>query len=273
MTAWLNGRYLPLEEARVPVEDRGFQFGDGVYEVIRVYRTVPFRLDRHLARLGRSLKGVGIVRPEPESKIREICLTLAGPMEDGIVYLQVTRGVAPRSHDAPRDLRPTFLAYGRLLPARSGKGVALRSVADNRWGRCDLKTICLLPNVLARREAADAGADDALFVRADGTVTEAASSNVFMVRGGAIVTHPADHRILNGVTRDAVIEAAGGGVEERPFTIDEARAADELFLTGTTTEVGPATALDGRPVGSGEPGPVALRLAEAFRDLVKRETR
>ena len=270
MTAWLNGRYLPLEEARVPVEDRGFQFGDGVYEVIRVYGGAMFRFDRHLARLGRSLAGVGISTPEPESKIREICLRLAESVKDGITYLQVTRGAAPRAHVPPRDLRPTFLAYGRSLPAAAGKEMALRSVPDIRWGRCDLKTICLLPNVMARREATDAGADDALFVREDGTVTEAAAANVFMVCDGSIVTHPANHRILPGVTREAVIEVAGG-VEERPFTIEEARSADELFLTGTSLEVRAVASLDGKSVGRGHPGPVTLRLGEAYRDLVKKE--
>ncbi len=273
---YLNGEYLPLEEGRVAVEDRGFQFGDGVYEVIRVYGGKPFRMKEHLARLGQSLEGLEIPLPEPFGKLEEACRRVLGALGEATIYLQVTRGAAPRVHAFPRDLRPTVVVYAReAKPWPSGKAFSLASIPDDRWARCHLKTICLLPNILGKEKALRAGCDEGLFVREDGTVTEGTSSNAFLVRGGAAFTHPATSRILNGVTRLAVIEvarSAGVPVEERACSIGEARTADEIFMTGTTTEVMPAVALDGKPVGSGRPGPVALAVRDAFRELVRRET-
>jgi len=275
MELYLDGRYMPLEEGRVPVEDRGYQFGDGVYEVIHVYGGKPFRMRQHLARLERSLAGIEIALPEPLPKIEEVCRRLIGTLREASVYLQVTRGVAPRSHAFPRGTRPVFLAYARETPPPpAGKSLSLLSVLDDRWGRCHIKTICLLPNVLARQKAVLAGCDEALFVREDGTVTEGSSSNAFMVRGGAVVTHPANNRILNGVTREAVVQLArqeGIAVLEQAFSLQEALEGDEFFMTGTTTEVGPVAAIDGKKIGMAAPGPVSQRLKAAFDALVRQE--
>lgn len=275
-TLYLNGEYLPLEQGRVSVEDRGFQFGDGVYEVIAAYGGRFFRLPQHLERLERSLKAVEIPLPEPLEKIGDVCRRLAEGPGNVTVYLQVTRGAAPRNHVFPGKVRPTFLAYARpFSPAPPDRTWKLLSLPDDRWGRCDIKTICLLSNVLARQKAARAGCDEGLYVREDGTVTEGNATSAFMVRGGSILTHPATNRILHGITRQAAIETAreiGTPVEERTYTLSEAVAADEFFMTGTTTEVTPVASIDGRPVASGKPGPVTLRLQEAFRALVRRET-
>ncbi len=275
MELYLDGRYLPLEEGRVPVEDRGFQFGDGVYEVIHVYGGRPFRIRRHLERLEQSLAGIDIPLPEPLPRIEEVCRRVMGPLREASIYLQVTRGASPRVHAFPRGIRPTFLAYAReLRPHPPGRTLALLSVLDDRWGRCHLKTVCLLPNVLARQKAVLAGCDEALFVREDGMVTEGSSSNAFLVRGGELVTHPATNRILNGVTREAVIELAGREgipVRERPFPLPEAKVGDEFFMTGTLTEVTPAVSIDGQRIGGGAEGPVTRRLREAFEALVRRE--
>jgi D-alanine transaminase len=273
---YLNGKYMPLEEGRVSVEDRGFQLADGVYEVIRTYRGKAFRMDRHLARLARSLDGLRIPMPEHAAKVAEVCLKVAAGMPDATIYLQVTRGAAPRVHAFPKEPpRPTFLAYARETTATpEGKTFALCTVTDDRWGRCHLKTIGLLANVLGKQKAAEAGCDEGLFVREDGTVTEGCTSNAFLVRGGRVLTHPSNHRILGGVTRDAVLETAraeGVAVEERPFRLEEALAAEEFFMTGTGAELMPAVTIDGKAVGNGRPGPVTARLRAAFRELVRRE--
>ncbi len=264
----INGRSYEAAEARVRFDDRGFQFGDGAYEVLRVYEGRPFLLDEHLVRLVRTLQGLEIALPEPLERIAELCRTLAAERGDGTVYLQITRGAAPRSHVFPAGLAPTFVAYSN--PAgRVPAAMKLRSVPDDRWGRCHLKTLNLLANVLAKQAAVRAGADEGLFVREDGTVTEGTVSNAFLVRGGRVFTHPADARILRGVTRDFVLRLAadlGISAEERPWTLEEARGADELFMTGTTIEVAPVESLDGRPVGGGAPGPVTRRLQTVFQE-------
>lgn len=271
-TLYLNGAFLPLAEGRVSVEDRGFQFGDGVYEVIRVYNGCPFRLEAHLERLGRSLEGVRIPLPEPLPRLAEICRQVLGPLKEATIYLQITRGVAPRAHAFPTGARPTVLAYAREVQRPpDSKTYTLRSVPDDRWGRCHLKTICLLPNILARQQAVEAGCDEGLFVRDDGTVTEGTASNAFFVFKGTLQTHPADSRILNGITREIAIFLARRleiPVEERPVKLPEARQADEVFMTGTTAEIMPVTALDGKPWA---PGPVTARLRAAFRELVRAE--
>ncbi len=275
MNLYLNGEYLPLEQGRISVEDRGFQFGDGVYEVIRVYRGKPFRLGKHLARLEQSVKGIEMPLPEPLVKIEEVCRTVIRGLEEAQIYLQVTRGSAPRVHAFPRDVRPTFVAYARPVTRPPDDRVyTLKSVTDDRWGRCNLKTVCLLPNVLGRQKAADAGCDEGLFVRADNTVTEGTASNAFFVRDGALFTHPSDNRILNGVTREAVLEIArqqGVRVRHQAVTLAEAAASVEIFITGTVTEIGPVVALDGKPVGSGKVGPVTLKLRTAYRELTEKE--
>jgi D-alanine transaminase len=272
---YLNGEFLPIEEGKVSVEDRGFQFGDGVYEVIRIYNGKPFRMARHLKRLSESLDGVRIALPEPLPRIEEVCRKVAGDLKEAQIYLQVTRGASPRAHAFPADVKPTFVAYAR--PASrypDGKSFKLVSVPDERWARCNLKVICLLPNILARQRAVEAGADEGLFYREGDEVTEGTSSNAFLVKGGRVRTHPATNRILNGVTREAVLEAArsvGLDVEQRSFTLAEARAADEIFMTGTLTEVMPAVSLDGQAIGGGAAGPTTLRIRDAFREIVRRE--
>src|SRR5438309_7393225 len=195
MNLYLNGEYLPLEQGRVSVEDRGFQFGDGVYEVIRVYRGKAFRLAKHLSRLEQSVKGIEIPLPEPMQKIEEVCRTIIQGLEEAQIYLQVTRGAAPRVHAFPQDIRPTFVAYARAVqPHPPDRVYTLKTITDDRWGRCHLKTVCLLPNILGKQKAVEAGCDEGLFVRENGTVTEGTSSNAFFVRGGALFTHPADNR-------------------------------------------------------------------------------
>src|SRR5258706_16184379 len=204
MNLYLNGEFLPLEQGLVSVEDRGFQFGDGVYEVIRVYRGKPFRLGKHLARLEQSVKGIEIPLPEPLQKIEEICRKLLPGMEEAQIYLQVTRGSSPRAHAFPKDVRPTFVAYARPgTPHAPDRVFSLKTLVDDRWGRCHLKTICLLPNILGKQKAVEAGCDEGLFVRENGTGTEGTSSNAFFVRGGAPFTPPAHNRPPNGAPRAA----------------------------------------------------------------------
>ncbi len=261
---------------QVHIEDRGYQFGDGVYEVceVRGGRLIDER--RHLARLQRSLgelrirmpmspKALGVVLREVMAKNR---------IGYGIVYLQVTRGVARRDHAFPApEVPPSLVVTARALnkarnEALAAKGIAVISVPDNRWGRVDIKTIGLLPNVLARQAAIEQGARDAWFVDKDGAVTEAASANAWIVTpAGMVVTRPADHAILCGITRTVlfeVIKAQGLTVEERAFTLEEAYAAREAFVTAATQIVLPVVRIDGRMVGDGKPGPVATALRREF---------
>lgn len=274
MNLYLNGEFLPLDQGRVSVEDRGFQFGDGVYEVVRVYKGKPFRLDKHLARLEQSVKGVEIPMPEPPEKLVSVCLKLVEGLGEAQIYMQVTRGVAPRVHAFPHEIRPTFVAYARpVTPHAPDRTYTLRTVVDDRWGRCHLKTICLLPNILGKQRAVEAKCDEGLFVR-DGVVTEGTSSNAFFVRDGALYTHPSDNRILNGVTREAVLELArqqGVRVRFQPVPLAEAMSAQEAFVTGTLTEIMPAVSIDGKPVGKGTPGPVTQKLRGAYRELTSKE--
>lgn len=269
---YLNGEFLPIEQGRVSIEDRGFQFADGVYEVIRVYNGRPFALREHLDRLQRSLQGLQIPLPEPIPRLEQVCSTLCSDLQDATIYLQVTRGVAPRAHAFPKELRPTFVAYAReLIPYPPDRTFTLLTIPDDRWGRCHLKTIALLPNVLGKQKAAQAGCDEGLFVREDGTVTEGTSSNAFMVKAGRIHTHPADNRILNGITREKVLKLArelGFPVVEQPFPLRDALTADEFFITSTTSEVMPVTAIDGKTF---PPGPVTLKLKAAFQAMVQKE--
>jgi D-alanine transaminase len=271
-TFYLNGEFLPLDRARVSVEDRGFQFGDGVYEVLRAYGGKIFRLRQHLDRLERSLGFLQIPLPEPRAKIEEVSRRLLADLGDATIYMQVTRGAAPRVHAFPKDVRPTFVAYARPYKADPPeKTWSLLSVLDDRWAHCDIKTICLLANALAKQKAAQASCDEALFVREDGVVTEGCTTNAFMVRGSALVTHPADHRVLHGITRAVVLELArdlGISLLEQRFTLQEACGADEFFMTGTGIHAMPVTSIDGKKIGT---GPVTRRLRAAFDELVRRE--
>lgn len=278
MTVYLNGRFVPREEACVPVLDRGFLFGDGVYEVIPVYTGHLFRLDAHLRRLDRSLAAVRIENPHDHAGWGGLLDTLVSRNGGGdlAVYLQVTRGVAPRDHAFPADARPTVFAMANPLaglaePVRR-EGAAAVSRPDYRWGRCDIKAITLLPNVLLRQEAVDAGAMETILLR-DGHAVEGAASNLFAVFHGQLHTPPNGPSILPGITREVVWELAGEiGLDriEAPIPETALREADEIILTSSTKELVPVTRLDGTAVGSGRPGPVYRRLHEAFQALKER---
>jgi D-alanine transaminase len=274
--AYVNGRYLPLGTATVHIEDRGYQFGDGVYEVceVREGRLVDER--RHLARLQRSLRDVRMRPPMPERALGVVLreVIARNRIGYGIVYLQVTRGVARRDHAFPGPaVPPSLVITARPLNRRRNEalaaaGIAVITVPDNRWGRVDIKTIGLLPNVLARQAAIEQGARDAWLVDKDGAVTEAASANAWIVTSaGALVTRPADHSILRGITRAVLFDVAkaqGLCIEERPFKLGEAYAAREAFVTAATQIVLPVVRIDGRVIGDGKPGPLATALRRDF---------
>ncbi len=278
---YLNGAFLPREEARIPVDDRGFLFGDGVYEVTPFYGGVPFRLPRHLERMRRGLAALGIsMEVESLESLHGELLARNGleGAEMAIVYLQVTRGAAPRTHHFPDPApAPTVYAYARAFqrpaPEEWGKGYGAIIVPDLRWARADLKTVQLLPNVLAQQAARAAGVADALLVR-DGLALEGAHNNLFAVFGDRVATHPLSNQVLPGITREAVLDAArerGIPVEERPIPLTELQDATELFFTGTTTEVRPTVEVDGRPVGDRRVGRLTRSLHEGFLELVARE--
>ena len=280
-TVYLNGEFMPLDKARVPVLDRGFIFGDGVYEVIPVYSRRPFRLPEHLQRLARSLASIRLANPLGEAEwtrlIGDIVARNAG--EDQSVYLQVTRGVAKRDHAFPREAKPTvFVMSGPLVtPARElvENGVPCITGTDYRWLKCDVKSVSLLGNCLLRQSAADAGAAEIVLFR-DGHLTEASASNVFAIRKGTLLSPPKTRLILPGITYDVVLElaqATGIPVELRAVTETEVRGADELWLTSSTREVLAIVSLDGKPVGSGRPGPVFKKLYQAFQEFKRKVMR
>ncbi len=274
--AYVNGRYLPFRDAKVHIEDRGYQFGDGVYVVceVRGGRLIDER--RHLARLERSLGQLRIRAPMSPRTLGVVLREVVARNRIGYgnVYLQVTRGVARRDHGFPTpEVKPSLVVTARPLnrarnEALAAQGIAVISAPDNRWGRVDIKTIGLLPNVLARQAAIEQGVRDAWFVDNDGRVTEGASTNAWIVTAaGSVATRPADHGILRGVTRTVlfdVIKAQGLSLEERPFTLAEAYAAREAFVTAATQIVLPVVRIDGHVIGDGKPGPVATALRREF---------
>jgi D-alanine transaminase len=273
MTVYLNGRFLPLDDAKISVLDRGFIYGDGVYEVIPVYRRQPYRLRQHLARLQRSMDGIGLANPhtdaEWESIIRELVARTS--FDDQGIYFQVTRGVAKRDHSFPSGVAPTVFMMSNPLPLPTAeqveRGVAVVTATDERWLHCDLKTISLLGNVLARQRATDAGAVEAVLFR-NGFLTEASASNVFIVVDGVILVPPKDNQILPGITYDAALELARGGglaVEVRPISREEALAADEMWLSSSTKEVLAVTTVDGNSFAGGSPGAVFRKMYELFQ--------
>ena len=281
MTVHLNGRFLPLEDAKISLLDRGFIYGDGVYELIPVYHRQPYRLRQHLARLQRSLDGIRMVNPhtdtEWESIIRE--LVARTPFDDQGLYLQVTRGVAKRDHSFPLDVVPTVFMMSNPLSLPTAeqveRGVAVVTAIDERWLHCDLKTISLLGNVLARQRATDAGAAETVLFR-NGFLTEASASNVLIVRDGVILAPPKDNQILPGITYDAALELARGGglaLEVRPISRDEALAADEMWLSSSTKEVLAVTSVDGKSFAGGSPGPVFRKIYELFQASKSRSGR
>jgi D-alanine transaminase len=272
---YLNGKFMPIEEAHVPVLDRGFIFGDGVYEVIPVYSKHPFRLAEHLQRLQYSLDKVRITNPRSDAEwtqlIDEIIRRNAG--EDQSVYLQVTRGVAKRDHAFPRGVTPTvFMMSSPLVtpaPALVESGVACITAQDYRWLNCDIKSVSLLGNCLLRQLSVDAGAAETILFR-DGQLTEASASNVFVVRDGVLLTPPKDNLVLPGITYDVVLEIARTRefqVEVRAVDETEVRAADEIWVTSSTKEVLAVTMLDGKPVGDGKPGPLFRRMHALYQQF------
>jgi D-alanine transaminase len=273
MIVYLNGRFLPIEDATVSVLDRGFIYGDGVYELIPVYRREPFRMPQHLARLQHSLDGIRLANPHTEAEWASIIgeLVAKQPFDDQGVYFQVTRGVARRDHAFPAGVPATVFMMSNPLATPSAEqimqGVAVVTAEDNRWRRCDLKTTSLVGNVLMRQLAADAGAVETVMFR-DGCLTEASASNVLVVIGGTIVAPPKDSLILPGITYGAAYDfarEAGLPFEIRAVPKAQALAADEMWLTSSTKEVLAVTVVDGKPFSSGVPGPVFRRMHALFQ--------
>ncbi len=280
--AYVNGRYQLHRDAMVHVEDRGYQFADGVYEVCEVARGYIIDMTRHLDRLARSLSELQIAWPVDRGALVAIMREVArrNRVHDGLVYLQVTRGVARRDHVFPSaDTRPSLVVTARrsdpqVARARAGEGISVITVPENRWERVDIKSVGLLPNVLARQKAKEEGAAEAWFVDPDGFVKEGAATNAWIVTAdGVLVTRPADFGILRGITRTTVMEVAaaqGLKVEERGFSVEEAKKAREAFITAATTLVMPVVRIDGTAVANGHPGSVSLALRNAFFDAAEK---
>ena len=279
--AYVNGRYTAHADAAVHIEDRGYQFADGVYEVCEIARGYIVDSTRHLDRLDRSLRELKIASPMARQPLLTVMREVIrrNLVENGLVYLQVTRGVAPRDHAFPADTKPSLVITAkRIDPAggikRAESGIKVITVAENRWERVDIKSVGLLPNVLAKQQAKEAGAQEAWFVDPDGTVKEGASTNAWIItKDGVLVTRPADTGILRGVTRTTVLDIIkkhGLSVEERPFTVEEAYDAREAFITSATTLVTPVVTIDDRSIANGHPGSIASSLRQAFFDIAEK---
>lgn len=280
--AYVNGAYVPHSEAAVHVEDRGYQFADGVYEVCEVRHGFIVDLSRHLDRLDRSLKELRIGWPMSRAAlihvIREVLRR--NRVRNGLFYLQVTRGVARRDHVFPaKDTPPSLVVTAKRTDAlaiarKNAEGIAAITVPENRWDRVDIKSVGLLPNVLARQKARELGAQEAIFVDVDGLVKEGAATNVWIVDGdGTLRTRPAEHGILRGITRATLMDVAkplGLKVEEKAFSVDEMYAAREVFVTAATSICFPVVSIDGRTIGNGHPGSIAQNIREAFFDIAEK---
>jgi D-alanine transaminase len=272
-TAYLNGVFLPLDQAQVSVMDRGFLFGDGVYEVIPVYGGKLFRLAHHLRRLQNSLEAIRIGNPLAEEEWRSLLARLVAGNQDQTVYLQVTRGVAPRrDHAFPADTRPTVFAMCTpCLVSRDIEhepGVPAITLADIRWQHCNVKAITLLPNILLRQQAIEANAAEAILIK-DGCAVEGAASNIFIVRDGVLTTPPNSDALLPGVTRELILELAqANGIlcREAEISVAELAEADEIWLTSSSREISPVIRLDDQAVGEGEPGPAWHRMIRLYQD-------
>ncbi len=284
MTVYFNGTFMPIAEAKVPVLDRGFIFGDGVYEVIPVYSRRAFRLAEHLKRLQHSLDGIKLNNPHSEGAWTDILneLIRCNAPEDQYLYLHITRGVARRDHAFPDPpVPPTVFVMSNPLTTPSSQqlrdGIACITVADNRWLRCDIKAIALLPNVLLRQAAVEAGCAEAILIRNDAFLTEGSASNIFVVKNGMLLAPPKDNLMLPGITYDVILElAAANNIphEVRKVMKAEVSSAEELLLTSSTKEVLAITTLDGKPVGNGKPGAMFARLHplyQAFKRDVMRQ--
>jgi D-alanine transaminase len=271
--AYVSGAYIPHRQAAIHIEDRGYQFADGVYEVIAVRGGKLLDEEPHLRRMHRSLEQLRIPPPISDAALgivfREV--VRRNGVETGSVYLQITRGVAPREHAFPKSSKPTLVVTARASRAPDARlwndGIAVITIPDIRWQRCDIKSIALIPNVLGKQTAREAGAFEAWQVDADGRITEGTSTNAWIVADATVVTRAADNAILNGVTRLAVLDIIaleGFELDERPFSVAEARAAREAFLTSTTSDLLPVVRIDGSPIGDGRPGPLSRRLRAAY---------
>ena len=275
--AYVNGQYVPLREAGVHIEDRGYQFADGIYEVCLVIDGRYWDLEGHLTRMERSLKELQIAMPLPTSALKIVMgeLINRNRLKNALVYIQTTRGVAPRNHPFPDgDIEPALVMTAKRFDldqsdAKAAKGINVITQPDIRWGRVDIKTIGLLPNALAKQAAKVAGADEAWLIREDGKVTEGSSSNAWIVDArGTLITHPKTNQILGGITRQTAMACAQElqiKVEERAFTPEEALNASEAFLSSATGLIMPIVQIDGKTVGNGAPGPISLRLREAYK--------
>lgn len=280
--AYVNGRYVAHADAAVHIEDRGYQFGDGVYEVCEISKGFIVDMTGHLDRLGRSLSELSIEWPISRNALMVVMREVIrrNHVTNGIVYLQVTRGVAGRDHffpsaDTKSSLVVTAKKINPVLSARKAEnGVKVITVPENRWDRVDIKSVGLLPNVLAKQQAKEAGAQEAWFVDSDGMVTEGASTNAWIVtKDGVLVTRPAEHGILRGITRTSLFKVAaklGLKIEERAFSVAEAKSAREAFLSSATTLATPIVAIDDDAVANGHPGSITLSLRQAFFDVAEK---
>ncbi len=277
MTIYLNGEFMPIAEAKVSVLDRGFIFGDGVYEVIPVYSRKAFRLPEHLRRLQHSLDGIKLPNPHSDAEWTRIVeeLVARNEGEDQYLYLHITRGVAKRDHAFPAPpVPPTVFVMTSPLPTPPAEllasGIGCVTAEDNRWLRCDIKSIALLPNVLLRQKAVEAGCAETILIRNDEFMTEGAASNIFVVKDGKLLAPPKDNLMLPGITYDVILEIAeanGIPYEVRRVMKEELFSADELLLTSSTKEVLAITHVDGKPVGSGKPGAMFARLHQLYQDF------
>ena len=280
---YLNGQYLPIADAKISVLDRGFIFGDGVYEVIPVYSRKAFRLSEHLQRLQNSLDGIQLTNPHSHSAwatlINELIARNEG--EDQYLYLHITRGIARRDHAFPNPpVQPTVFMMSNPLPAPPANllacGVGAVTATDNRWLRCDIKAISLLPNVLLRQMAVDTGCTETILLRDNAFLTEGAASNIFVVKNGTLLAPPKDNLMLPGITYDVILEiAAANNIphEVRKIAAAEVFTADELLLTSSTKEVLAITQLDGKPVGTGKPGEMFAKLHQLYQEYKEKVMR
>ncbi|KAF0205056.1 MAG: D-alanine [Gallionellaceae bacterium] len=277
MTVYLSGQFLPIAEAKISVLDRGFIFGDGVYEVIPVYSRRAFRLDEHLRRLQHSLDSIKLANPHSNAEWTRLLneLIARNVPEDQYLYLHITRGVAKRDHAFPvPPVAPTVFVMSNPLStppaALLASGISAITAPDNRWLRCDIKAISLLPNVLLRQMAIDAGCAETIMIRDGEFMTEGAASNIFVVKNGTLLAPPKDNLMLPGITYDVVLElAAANGIthQVRKVLVREVSNADELLLTSSTKEVLAITQLDGKPVGTGKPGAMFAKLHELYQNF------
>ncbi|USG63670.1 D-amino-acid transaminase [Brevibacillus ruminantium] len=275
---YVDGKWVEADELSVHPEDRGYNFGDGIYEVVRIYKGNIYQWEGHLTRLIRSAREIQLELPWTAEELSTIAHELLAKNnitsdDDATLYIQVTRGIAPRVHDIPSNIRPVIMGFVRRKErplADMKKGITAQIIEDIRWLRCDIKTLNLLGAVLVKQYAKDAGAQDSILHR-NGIVTECSAANLFVVKDNELYTHPANHLILNGITRLDVIALAksnGFTVHEEPFTVDFLKQADEVFSTGTTVEVMPIISVDGQAVGTGQIGPVVKKLQELFEENI-----